>query len=64
MPLKTREPLADEAPHVLVIDDDRRLRDLLSRFLGENGFRVSAAANASEASTRLEHFAFDALPTV
>ena len=28
---------ADDAPHLLVVDDDRRLRDLLSRFLAEHG---------------------------
>jgi two-component system phosphate regulon response regulator OmpR len=61
MGLRPREPLADEAPHILVVDDDRRLRDLLSRFLGENGYRVSAAANAADASARLTHLAFDAL---
>jgi len=32
-------------PHILVVDDDGRLRDLLRRFLTENGFRVSTAAS-------------------
>ncbi len=35
-----RKPLPDEALHVLVVDDDRRLRDLLAWFLGDNGYRV------------------------
>jgi two-component system phosphate regulon response regulator OmpR len=61
MPLKPHEPVADEAPHVLVVDDDRRLRELLSRFLGDNGYRVSAAANAADAAARLAHITFDAL---
>ncbi len=61
MALKPREPLADEAPHILVVDDDRRLRDLLSRFLSDNGFRVTAAANAADAGARLQHLTFDAL---
>ncbi|MCO4055410.1 MAG: response regulator transcription factor [Bosea sp.] len=61
MSLRPRAPLADEAPHILVVDDDRRLRDLLSRFLGENGYRVSAAANAADAAARLTHLTFDAL---
>ncbi|MCX7341099.1 MAG: response regulator [Hyphomicrobiales bacterium] len=56
-----REPLADEAPHILVIDDDRRLRELLARFLTDNGFRVTAAANASVADGHLQHLTFDAL---
>ena len=33
--------------HVLVVDDDARLRSLLSRYLSENGFRVSVAAHAA-----------------
>ena len=48
-----RKALPDEAPHVLVVDDDRRLRELLARFLGDNGYRVTTAANAAEADTRL-----------
>jgi len=35
------------APTILVVDDDDRLRSLLSRYLAENGFRVTTAANAS-----------------
>ena len=35
--------------HILVIDDDERLRVLLRRFLEESGFRVTDAGNASEA---------------
>ncbi|MBB6167920.1 response regulator [Chelatococcus composti] len=51
--------LADDAPHILVVDDDRRLRDLLTRFLCENGYRVTPAANAAEAESRLSHMVFD-----
>ena len=35
-----------EDPHLLVVDDDERLRDLLQRYLSTNGFRVSAAGDA------------------
>ncbi|MCU4180979.1 response regulator [Bosea sp. BH3] len=56
-----RKPLPDEAPHVLVVDDDRRLRDLLGRFLGDNGYRVTTAASAAEADNRLGHLVFDAI---
>ncbi|HEV7260621.1 MAG TPA: response regulator transcription factor [Bosea sp. (in: a-proteobacteria)] len=56
-----RKPLPDEAPHILVVDDDRRLRDLLARFLGDNGYRVTTAANAAEADLRLERLVFDAM---
>ena len=41
--------VADDAPHLLVVDDDNRIRTLLSRFLTENGYRVSTAASAAEA---------------
>jgi two-component system phosphate regulon response regulator OmpR len=48
-----------ETPHILVVDDDKRLRELLRRYLAERGFRVTAAANAAEAWARLEGMAFD-----
>jgi two-component system phosphate regulon response regulator OmpR len=57
----TRIDIPDYAPHVLVVDDDRRLRDLLARFLGENGYRVTTAASAAEARAKAENFVFDAL---
>jgi len=50
-----------ELPHVLVVDDDRRLRDLLRRFLADNGFRVTVAADAREARATVGSFAFDAI---
>jgi two-component system, OmpR family, phosphate regulon response regulator OmpR len=53
--------LPDHAPHVLVVDDDRRLRNLLSKFLSENGFRITAAASAAEARSITTHIVFDAL---
>ena len=46
-------------PHILVVDDDDRLRDLLKRYLGENGFMVTVARDALEARARLEAFTFD-----
>lgn len=49
----------DDAPHLLVVDDDRRIRELLRRFLGENGFRVTMAASAAEARGALEGMDFD-----
>ena len=51
----------DGSPHLLVIDDDSRIRDLLSRFLGENGFRVTTAADAAIARRHLEGLRFDML---
>jgi two-component system phosphate regulon response regulator OmpR len=55
------QPLPDSAPHILVVDDDSRLRDLLAQFLGRNGYRVSLAADAAEARTRLASLSFDLL---
>lgn len=48
-------------PHILVVDDDDRLRELLRLFLSEKGFIVSTAANAKEARGKLRSLAFDAL---
>ena len=39
----------ESAPHILVVDDDREIRDLLSRFLEKQGMRVTAARDAREA---------------
>jgi two-component system phosphate regulon response regulator OmpR len=49
----------DDAVHVLVVDDDRRLRELLSAYLGKHGHRVTVAASAAEARAFLESLAFD-----
>ena len=46
-------------PHLLVVDDDARLRELLRRYLSENGFRVTTAPDAGEARANLASFAFD-----
>ena len=50
---------SSDKPHILVVDDDRRLRELLKSFLSRNGFRVTAAANAGEARQRLAALDFD-----
>ena len=46
-------------PHLLVIDDDARLRDLLRRYLVDQGFRVTTAGDAGEARAKLAALAFD-----
>jgi two-component system phosphate regulon response regulator OmpR len=51
--------LVDDAPHVLVVDDDRRIRELIKSFLATNGFRVTTAATAAEARERMRGLAFD-----
>ncbi len=48
-------------PHLLVVDDDERLRALLTRYLSGNGFRVSAAQDAAEARALMKSMAFDLL---
>ena len=53
--------LPDNAPHLLVVDDDRRIRDLLSRFLFSEGYRVTTADNAADARAKLESLSFDLL---
>jgi two-component system phosphate regulon response regulator OmpR len=50
---------ADDAAHLLVVDDDRRIRALLSRFLSEQGYRVTTAGDAATATACLKGLAFD-----
>ena len=50
-----------DAPHVLVVDDDTRLRELLRRYLIEHDFIVSVASDAAEARTILSGITFDLL---
>ena len=49
----------DQLPHVLVVDDDNRLRDLLGKYLGEHGFLVVTAKDAADARGKMTLFAFD-----
>ena len=51
----------ESRPHVMVVDDDRRIRDLLSRFLTEQGFVVLQAGDAEEAQTLLKSFSVDVM---
>jgi len=46
-------------PHILLVDDDERLRDLLRKFLVENGFFVSTACEAKQARQLMDLFVFD-----
>jgi two-component system, OmpR family, phosphate regulon response regulator OmpR len=50
-----------DKPHILVVDDDTRLRELLRTFLSKNGFRVTVASQAAEARERLGVLDFDLL---
>jgi two-component system, OmpR family, phosphate regulon response regulator OmpR len=53
--------LSDDAPHLLVVDDDRRIRVLLSRFLLAEGYRVTTAETAEDARLKLDGLSFDLL---
>jgi len=55
------KPVSDDAPHLLIVDDDTRIRSLLSQYLTGSGFRVTVAANAAEARRKLEGIDFDLL---
>jgi two-component system phosphate regulon response regulator OmpR len=55
------DTLADDAPHLLIVDDDRRIRDLLSRFLTGEGYRVTTADTAADARAKLKSLSFDLL---
>ena len=48
-----------EMPHILVVDDDTRLRELLRKYLSDNEFRVTVAADAGEARDRMAGLQFD-----
>ncbi len=60
-PRRKAVEILDDAHHILVVDDDTRIRRLLQRYLAENGYRVTTAGNAHEARARLEGLAFDLL---
>jgi len=51
----------ESAAHILVVDDDDRIRALLKQYLSENGFRTSTAANAKQARTLMGSVDFDLL---
>jgi two-component system phosphate regulon response regulator OmpR len=57
----TAAALPDDAPHLLVVDDDRRIRVLLSRFLLAEGYRVTTAETAADARIKLDGLSFDLL---
>ena len=57
-----RTPPPDDAPHLLLVDDDRRIRELLSRYLSDHGYRVTTAnSRKPKRASRLGGIAFDLL---
>lgn len=51
----------EDMPHILVVDDDTRLRTLLRKYLSDNGYLVSVAADAAEARAKMAALAVDML---
>ncbi|MAZ01832.1 MAG: DNA-binding response regulator [Sneathiella sp.] len=51
--------MQDNAPHILVVDDDNRLLSLLKKYLMDNGYRVSTATSNAMAESRMGGFFFD-----
>ncbi len=49
----------EDAAHILIVDDDLRIRTLLTRFLAQAGYRVTAAADAADARARMAGLSFD-----
>tara|TARA_B100000900_G_C20358631_1_gene625382 strand:- start:18 stop:695 length:678 start_codon:yes stop_codon:yes gene_type:complete len=47
--------------HILIVDDDNRIRDLLRDYLSENNYVISTAENADQAKEKLHYFKFDIL---
>lgn len=56
---RVKAGLADNATHILVVDDDHRIRDLLVKYLSDNGFRVTGAVDATAARAAMRGMTFD-----
>ena len=61
MPIPDETPPQEAAPHLLIVDDDSRLRAVLKRYLVKNGFLVTEAADARDARAKLRSLEFDLL---
>jgi two-component system phosphate regulon response regulator OmpR len=53
------DPPPDNAPHLLIVDDDLRIRELMTRYLKEQGFRVTPAGDVETARAAMRGLAFD-----
>ena len=51
--------MTESDSHILIVDDDRRIRELLATYLASHGYRVTGAANAAEAGKAMAGLAFD-----
>lgn len=59
--VSTPSEMDQTAPHILIVDDDERIRTLLERYLRDHGYRVSSASDANHARGLIANFAFDLL---
>ncbi len=59
--MKSPTKVPENAPHILVVDDDDRIRTLLKRYLSENGYRTSVAKDGAEARELMGSVDFDLL---
>ncbi len=57
--MNAKQPPADDASHLLVVDDDIRIRNLLERYLRDQGFRITVAETAADARRKLDGLEFD-----
>ncbi|WOI54157.1 response regulator [Parvularcula sp. LCG005] len=55
------DAVGDDIPHILIVDDDDKLRRLIARYLRENGFLASTADDAAHADAIMANLTFDAL---
>src|SRR5690349_7514581 len=55
----TGSVMPEEMPHILVVDDDLRLREVLRKYLMKNGFVVTTAQHAADARAKLSSLSFD-----
>ena len=53
--------LDETTPHILIVDDDTRIRELLQKYLSDNGYRTSTAGDAAEAQSKMEGLEYDLL---
>ena len=53
--------LDETTPHILIVDDDTRIRELLQKYLADNGYRTSSAADAAEAQRKMDALMYDLL---
>ena len=51
--------MSGEESHLLIVDDDRRIRELIKSFLADEGFRITVAASAAEAREKMRGLVFD-----